>query len=128
MTIAIIGAFLLYVGITTLNYDRAFIHFPEVWAVVFCVTAGLTLLAAFRPTRLWVALAGATIMVAATGRSLALVEAAIVLHQPSPAVTASFWLAGIHWATFAYVSWVLWRRVVVPWAVVTQGGHRDRRL
>jgi hypothetical protein len=104
--------------ITMVGYSATYVHFPQVWAAIAMLGGGLTLMSVRWPRRSWIVFSGAFLVVSFSARSVAIIESLLTLDQPSDDTEASFVIASITWATMAYLAFVIWKRIVIPWAVL----------
>lgn len=106
--------------ITLLRYGNTYLHFPEVWAGISIASGLLTFFATRWPRKWFIILSGALLVVAYSSRSVAIIESLLNLEQPSSAVEGSFVIASMTWMMMAYVAFVIWRRIVIPWSVLSR--------
>jgi hypothetical protein len=110
----------LVAGVLTYFYDSLTLVWPTAWSV-FGVTAALVAyLCALHPTRFLVAASGALLVFTFTARGLALYNAtsSVDPNGPTTATTASYIIGGTQWIVLAYLTFVVWRRLIVPWSII----------
>jgi len=122
-----LGLLSLYTGaVSTFVYSGAYLHYSDVWGAISIAAGLLTLAAAWHPSRMLVSLAGSALVVAFASRSVGIAESLIRLEQLSSDVAASFSIATVQWATMAYVTYAVFRKLIVPWAALEReetGGY-----
>lgn len=119
MVMVVLSMLSVFVGLNTLEYEAGYLHYPALWGWVAIVAGGIGTFASAHPGRTVVALSGASLIVAPLARAAALFET-ILRSDQTPSVRASFEIATAQWTVLAFVTWVLWKRVVVPWSVLEQ--------
>ena len=110
----------LLAGVLTYFYDSLTLVWPGVWSL-FGVTAALVAyLCAIHPTRLLVAASGALLVFTFTARGFALYNAtgSVDPNGVTTATTASYIIGGTQWIVLAYLTFVVWRRIIVPWSII----------
>lgn len=111
--------------VTLMRYGNTYVHFPEVWAAISIVAGVLTFTATRWPNKWLIILSGATLVVTYSARSVAILESLLNLEQPSRAVEGSFVIASMTWMMMAYLAFVIWRRIVIPWSVLMRPTTRE---
>jgi hypothetical protein len=111
--------------ITLVRYSETYVHYPDVWAGLQIFAGVMTFVSIRWPTRGWIVIAGSLLVVAYSSRSVAILESLLRLEQPSRDVEASFVIASITWMLMAYLAFVIWRRIVIPWAVLMRPTTRE---
>jgi hypothetical protein len=111
------SAVALISGVAGMTYPAHYLHFPKVWAGLVLVAGTIGMIAALTVRPLLIYASGALLIAAATARSAAtFVESQVTHVAPAPA-GAAYLIASVQWAGYAYFVWVIWVRVVVPWAI-----------
>lgn len=127
MMMASFGVLAVYAGLATIVYGVAFSRFSNVWGMAGMLSGFAVFAASIRPGRTIAALSGATFIVVAVARAIALVEAIITPDQGSTLATAQLGVSASQWLTTAYISWVIWNRQVIPWSVICQEDRQRER-
>lgn len=116
LLMASLGLLSLYAGlVSTFVYSSAYLHYPVIWGAIGTAAGIVTMWAVWRPERLVVAIAGATLVTAFASRAVGIMESMIRAEDVNRNVTASFSIGAAQWMTMAYVTYVVFRRIVVPW-------------
>lgn len=122
-----LGLLSLYTGMVSLTiYSSAYLHYPAVWGAIGTLAGVAALSAAWHPSRTLVSLAGAALVVAFASRSVGIAESLITLDQITDDVAASFSIATVQWATMGYVTFAVFRRLIVPWAAMEREVNSGR--
>lgn len=111
--------------VTLLRYDGTYVHLSGVWGCLSVLSGVLTFVAIRWPTKRLIALSGSLLVVVFLARSFAIVESLLSIEQPSRAVEGSFVIASMAWMMMAYMVFVIWRRIVIPWAVMMRPTTRE---
>jgi hypothetical protein len=120
--VVLIATAVMFAGlaVATVMYPPGYLAIPWLWALLSGVAAVTSVMALRCPGRKRVAVAGATAIVAALSRSLAI--AAQVARDPEPFPQwLSFTLASMTWGFVAFLLHALWIHNVLPWAAVQRG-------
>lgn len=124
MTMASLSLLSVYAGVTTLAYDGAFLHVPVVWATVALVAGIIGMLTVWFPRRSFVAASGSLLVVAGLARAVALIESSLTLELPR-SVQASYGISAAQFLTLSYITFVIWKRQVIPWSILEVEDRSD---
>ncbi len=122
---ALLGSFVvLYavVGWQTSRYSPAWLAFPYLWTGLAGVASVSSLVALLRPSRLAMSTAGASVVVAAFARGLAIFRELLVDPPSAGDAVASFTIACASWFALALLAWQAFTTALVPWCAVA---HRS---
>ena len=111
---------MLIVGSQTAQYPPDFLAFPYLWVAASFLASLTCLVCAIRPTRVLVALSGATLVTISGARSLAIAGEVIAGNFVSAQAQASFIIAASTWGLISVLFLVVWREYVVPWSIGTR--------
>jgi hypothetical protein len=106
-------------GFLTHFYDSLLVSFSTAWSIFAACSAAAGYITTVRPTRTWVAVSGAALTVVFLTRGAVLLEAAARRTEPATHI-ASLVIGGTQWVALAYLTWVVWRRLIIPWSVITE--------
>lgn len=113
----------VYTGVVTLVFPSP-LRLAVVWGVLGLVAGGFGFLAVWHcGGRFLVAASGALIVFACSARGLATLDR-VTDDLVAGQVRAAVAVGTAQWWTIAYVTFVVWRRLVVPWSVLQSTERR----
>lgn len=108
----------LYAGGLTLLYPSGTLRAQGWWAALGFAAGVCGLVSVWRPSRFLVSAAGSLIVMACAARGMAILDRVVFVDSNAQVLRSTAAIGTAQWFTMAYMSFVVWRRLVVPWSVL----------